>query len=215
MSLLKPALSWRTSSETMPRSWNATFGDTLQWPPLVNLSVLLCPQGECHALFQHNGKLLRVHWVGCKISVRQCSKEEDVAALVDEAVRQYGCLDVMVNNAGRMQQNNHTPLDQIRIQDFDATFKLNVRGTLLGIMHAARCAARHWDAGCASVLHADHVILLQRPAQPSADTGIVQPCWFWDSGVQTSRGVQGHEGAVGARVHHQPGLHQRHARLQL
>ena len=63
-----------------------------------------------------------------------------MAALVDEAVRQYGCLDVMVNNAGRMQQNHHTPLDQLRIQDFDATFKLNVRGTLLGIMHAARCS---------------------------------------------------------------------------
>ena len=63
-----------------------------------------------------------------------------MAALMDEAVRQYGRLDVMVNNAGRMQQNNHTPFDEIRIQDFDATFNLNVRGTLLGMIHAARCA---------------------------------------------------------------------------
>ena len=63
-----------------------------------------------------------------------------MAALVDEAVRQYGRLDVMVNNAGRMQQNHHTPFDEIRIQDFDATFKLNVRGHLLGMIHAARSA---------------------------------------------------------------------------
>jgi len=89
--------------------------------------------------------------------VHKCSKEEDVAALVDEAVRQYGRLDVMVNNAGRMQQNNHTPLDQIRIQDFDATFKLNVRGTLLGIMHAARCAT-NWT--CSPVGPCTHAVIL-------------------------------------------------------
>ena len=87
----------------------------------------------------------RAFSVGCKAAMHNRSKEEDFSALVDEAVRQYGCLDVMVNNAGRMQQNHHTPLDQIRIQDFDATFKLNVRGTLLGIMHAARYT-RHWGS---------------------------------------------------------------------
>ena len=123
----------------MPPSWNATSGDACSWPLRAPASVHV---SRCTLLRFCSRTTVAIALPigrGTDHAVYKSSKEEDLAALVDEAVRQYGCLDVMVNNAGRMQQNNHTPLDQIRIQDFDATFKLNVRGALLGIMHAARC----------------------------------------------------------------------------
>ena len=44
-----------------------------------------------------------------------CSKEEDIAALMDEAVKRFGTLDCAVNNAGRMQQNNRIPFWEVAL----------------------------------------------------------------------------------------------------
>ena len=82
--------------------------------------------------------LLRCQRFAKPEKLRECSDEKQVAALLEEAVQRFGRLDTMVNNAGRMQQNNHLPFEEISIDDFDATYRLNVRGTLLGMKHAAR-----------------------------------------------------------------------------
>lgn len=53
-----------------------------------------------------------------------------VKALVDHAVRVYGRVDVMVNNAGLMP---HSLLEHGRIEDWNAMIDVNLRGVLYGI----------------------------------------------------------------------------------
>jgi NAD(P)-dependent dehydrogenase (short-subunit alcohol dehydrogenase family) len=64
------------------------------------------------------------------------TSEESVAALVDTAVREFGGLDVMFNNAGIIGAVG--PIDRTRMDDADLTVAVNLRGVLLGMKHAAR-----------------------------------------------------------------------------
>ncbi|MCS7477602.1 SDR family oxidoreductase [Umezawaea endophytica] len=60
-------------------------------------------------------------------------RREDVAALVELACERYGSLDVLVNNAGVMPVS---PLDDLRVDDWDAMVDVNVKGVLHGIAAA-------------------------------------------------------------------------------
>ena len=55
---------------------------------------------------------------------------EEVKALVDAAVRQFGRIDVMINNAGLMP---HSPLERLKIEDWNRTIDVNIKGVLYGI----------------------------------------------------------------------------------
>lgn len=56
-----------------------------------------------------------------------------VAALVDAAVAKYGRIDVMINNAGLMP---HSPLERLKIADWNQTIDVNIKGVLYGIAAA-------------------------------------------------------------------------------
>jgi NADP-dependent 3-hydroxy acid dehydrogenase YdfG len=58
---------------------------------------------------------------------------DQVKRLVDAAVRAYGRIDVMINNAGLMP---HSPLERLRIDDWDRTIDVNIKGVLYGIAAA-------------------------------------------------------------------------------
>ncbi|AXL50856.1 oxidoreductase [Paraburkholderia caffeinilytica] len=58
------------------------------------------------------------------------TRHEDVKALVDTAVRTFGRVDVMINNAGLMP---HSPLERLKIDDWDRTIDVNIKGVLYGI----------------------------------------------------------------------------------
>jgi NADP-dependent 3-hydroxy acid dehydrogenase YdfG len=53
-----------------------------------------------------------------------------VKALVDLAVERFGRIDVILNNAGLMP---HSPLERLRIDDWDRTIDVNLKGVLYGI----------------------------------------------------------------------------------
>ena len=58
---------------------------------------------------------------------------DQVKRLVDEAVKTFGRIDVMINNAGLMP---HSPLERLKIADWDRTIDVNLKGVLYGIAAA-------------------------------------------------------------------------------
>ncbi|MDQ2989437.1 MAG: SDR family oxidoreductase, partial [Pseudomonadota bacterium] len=57
-----------------------------------------------------------------------------MAALVDETLRQFGRLDVMVNNAGWTHMNQ--PMLDVSEEDFDRCYAVNVKSIYLSAIHA-------------------------------------------------------------------------------
>ena len=72
----------------------------------------------------------------CRFVRTDVTSEEDVAQAVDLAVATFGQLDVMFNNAGILGAMG--PIAKSRMDDVDLTFAVILRGTFLGIKHAAR-----------------------------------------------------------------------------
>ncbi len=63
------------------------------------------------------------------------SSEDDVKNLVTSTVDKWGHLDVMFNNAGIVGAVG--PIEYVKVEDFDRTLRVNLRGCFLGIKHAA------------------------------------------------------------------------------
>src|SRR5258706_3048352 len=58
---------------------------------------------------------------------------DQVKQLVDTSVQTYGRIDVMLNNAGLMP---HSPLERLKIDDWNRTIDVNLKGVLYGIAAA-------------------------------------------------------------------------------
>jgi NADP-dependent 3-hydroxy acid dehydrogenase YdfG len=58
---------------------------------------------------------------------------DQVKTLVDTAVKAYGRIDVMINNAGLMPQ---APLERLKIDEWDRMIDVNIKGVLYGIAAA-------------------------------------------------------------------------------
>jgi NADP-dependent 3-hydroxy acid dehydrogenase YdfG len=56
-----------------------------------------------------------------------------VKGLVDAAAQSYGRIDVIINNAGLMP---HSPLERLKIDDWNRTIDVNIKGVLYGIAAA-------------------------------------------------------------------------------
>jgi len=61
------------------------------------------------------------------------TRYDQVKKLVDTAVQKYGRIDVMLNNAGLMP---NSPLERLKIDDWDRTIDVNIKGVLYGIAAA-------------------------------------------------------------------------------
>lgn len=61
------------------------------------------------------------------------TNHEQVKKLVDAAVQTYGRIDVMLNNAGLMQQS---PLERLKIDEWVNMIDINIKGVLYGIAAA-------------------------------------------------------------------------------
>jgi NADP-dependent 3-hydroxy acid dehydrogenase YdfG len=61
------------------------------------------------------------------------TRREEVQQLVAAAVEAYGCVDVMINNAGLMPQ---APLERLQVDEWDQMIDVNIKGVLYGIAAA-------------------------------------------------------------------------------
>ncbi|KFK34412.1 hypothetical protein AALP_AA5G141400 [Arabis alpina] len=85
-----------------------------------------------------------VTFISCDVSV-----EADVENLVNQTVAQYGRLDVLFNNAGVLgDQKKHKSILDFDAEEFDQVMRVNVRGTGLGMKHAARAMVKRGFKGC-------------------------------------------------------------------
>ena len=92
------------------------------------------------------------------------SKSADAEALVQAAVKQFGRLDVLVNNSGVYE---FLPLDAITEDHFHKQFNVNVLGTLL----TTQAAAKHFGDAGGSVINISSVVSRITPPESAVYTG--------------------------------------------
>ena len=72
----------------------------------------------------------------CRFLHCDVTSEPDVAGTVDAAVREFGRLDCMFNNAGIV--GTHGGIDEIPLEEYEFTMAVLLRSVFLGMKHAAR-----------------------------------------------------------------------------
>jgi NAD(P)-dependent dehydrogenase (short-subunit alcohol dehydrogenase family) len=64
------------------------------------------------------------------------AQEAEVKAMVEHAVQRFGCVDIMINNAGSSAQV--TSIAELDMAHFDAVMGVNIRGVVLCLKYAAQ-----------------------------------------------------------------------------
>jgi NAD(P)-dependent dehydrogenase (short-subunit alcohol dehydrogenase family) len=67
--------------------------------------------------------------LGCAFVVADVTKQADWQRLLDEAIKQFGGLDIVVNNAGATYVNK--PTEDVTEKDFDLVMNVNVKSVYL------------------------------------------------------------------------------------
>ncbi len=77
----------------------------------------------------------RIRNAGGEVAYRSTDvrRRDDLSQLVKLACEQYGKLDVLINNAGVMPLS---PLDDLRVEDWEEMIDVNIKGVLYGIAAA-------------------------------------------------------------------------------
>lgn len=91
------------------------------------------------------------------------SKAEQAQGLIDAAVKQFGKLDVLVNNSGVYE---FTPLEEVTEEQYRRMFDVNVLGVLL----ATQAAVKHLGEG-GSVINISSAATSLAPATSAVYTG--------------------------------------------
>lgn len=101
---------------------------------------------------------------GQAVAVRgDVALKAEAQALVDAAVRQFGRLDILVNNSGVY---GFAPLEDITEEEFHRHFNVNV----LGLLQTTQAAAKHMGEG-ASIINISSIVTRITPPHSAVYTG--------------------------------------------
>src|SRR5262249_15377121 len=89
--------------------------------------------GDSKAIEETRASLSRDHNVGVAYSPADISKPDDIAAMIDLARAEFGCADIVLNNAGIQHV---APVEEFPVEKWDAILAIN----LSGAFHAIRLA---------------------------------------------------------------------------
>src|SRR5690349_22385931 len=98
---------------------------------------------ETVSVAKANGHGASIAFVRCDVA-----KESDVAALVAEAEKRFGRLDIAYLNAG--VGGAFGPIAETSVDDWDYTFAVLTRSVFLGMKHASRSEERRVGKECRS-----------------------------------------------------------------
>ncbi|MBB5046018.1 NAD(P)-dependent dehydrogenase (short-subunit alcohol dehydrogenase family) [Rhodopseudomonas rhenobacensis] len=84
----------------------------------------------------------------CRFRQTDVTEEDQMRALIDEAVTQFGRLDCLFNNAGGPAQTGG--IEGLEVARFDAAMATLLRSVMLGMKHAAPVMRRQ---GCGSIIN--------------------------------------------------------------
>ena len=103
-------------------------------------AVMLAERGAkvvlgARGLERLEGLARRIAGAGGEVAYAQTDvrKREDLTSLVNLACERYGQLDVLINNAGI---GPISPLDDLRVEDWENMIDINIKGVLYGIAAA-------------------------------------------------------------------------------
>lgn len=74
-----------------------------------------------------------------------CADEKQLKELVNQAIKHYGCLDGIVNNAGIGQGG--IPLHECKIEEYDKIFDINSKGVFAGMKYGAEAILKSHSRG--------------------------------------------------------------------
>ncbi len=108
---------------------------------LKGAKVVLAARNE-KKLIRIKQQILKENGVAAYV-VTDVTKKQDLMELVDIAIKKYGQLDVMINNAGISQLSR---LDELDVEGWEEMIATNLNGTLYG-MAAAISIFKQQDSG--------------------------------------------------------------------
>lgn len=122
------------SSSGIGRATSLTFareGAVVVCCDLRETSLQESEHEPTHQQIQKNGG--KAMFVKCDVS-----KAQEVEALVQKAVHDYGRVDIMVNNAGiSFEPKQFKPIWEVDDEMWDTTMAVNAKGVMLGCKYAA------------------------------------------------------------------------------
>jgi len=103
--------------------------------------IINCTKQNCADDVVAEFKKMKLDAIGVEGDV---SKKADVQKLVDAAVKKYGKLDIMVNNAGVYTTS---PITELSEEDWQKVIDVDLKGTFLGCQAAAKQMIKQGKGG--------------------------------------------------------------------
>ena len=117
----------RATAVLMARQGAKVFGTDFDEAALAGTAAIMASEGH-------------PHWAGTKADM---TASEDVARAVDECLRRYGRIDILVNNVGGSHPG--TPVS-LSVEEWDAQMNRNLKTAFLGCKHVLPVMERQFEA---------------------------------------------------------------------